>query len=163
MLYNIQDWVKRSQHCKTAKGPYTDPEPPQGSIVSNIPMDLLLVDFMKLDPSKNEKKNVLVMIDAFSKFCVAVVTLNQKAEMVAKALIDKWFYTYGIPAHIHSDKGKSFDNHLIEQLCRLYSIQQSTTTLYNPQENSPCEHLNHTVQNLLKMLPKDQKPNWLNM
>ena len=79
-------------------------------------MDLLLIDFMKLDPSKNGKENVL---DAFSKFCVAVVTPNQKAKMVAKALIDKWFYTYGIPAHIHSDQGKSFDNHLIEQLCRL--------------------------------------------
>ena len=77
------------------------------------------------------------MTDAFSKFFVAVVTPNQKAKTVAKALIDKWFYTYGIPACIDSDQGKRFDNHLIEQLCRLYSIQQSTTTLYNPQGNSP--------------------------
>ena len=94
-------------------------------------MDLLLVDSMKLDPSKNGKENVLVMTDAFSKFCLAVLTPNQKAKMVAKALIDKWFYTYGIPAYIHSDQGKSFDKHLIEQLCRLYSIQQPTTTPYN--------------------------------
>ena len=87
---------------------------------------------MKLDPSKTGKENVLVMMDAFSKFCVAVVTANQKAKMVAKALIDKWFYTYRIPAHIHSDQGKSFDNHLIHQLGKLYRIQQSTTTPYNP-------------------------------
>ena len=57
--------------------------------MANNPMHLLLIDFMKLDPSKNGKENVLVMIDAFSKFCVAVVTPNQKAKMVAKALIDK--------------------------------------------------------------------------
>ena len=100
------------------------------------------------------------MTDAFSKFCVAVITPNQKAKMVAKALIDKWFYTYGIPAHIHSDQGKNFHNNLIAQLCRLHSIQQSTTTPYSPQGNSPCEHLNCTLQNLLKTLPKDQKPNW---
>ena len=160
MLYDIQSWVKICQHCKTVKGPYTDPEPPQGSIVTNNPMDLLLIGFMKLDPSKNGKENVLVMTDAFSKFCIAVTTPNQKAKMVAKALIDKWFYTYGIPACIHSDQDKSFDKHLIEQLCKLYGIQQSTTTLYNPQGNSHCKHLNHTLQNLLKMLPKDQKPNW---
>ena len=103
VLYDVQSWVKNCQHCKTVKGPYTDPEPPQGSIVANNPMDLLLIDFMKLDPSRNGKENVLVMMDAFSKFCVAVVTPNQKAKMVAKALIDKWFYTYGIPACIHSD------------------------------------------------------------
>ena len=61
--------------------------------MANNPMDLLLIDFMKLDPSRNGKENVLVMTDAFSKFCVAVVTPNQKAKTVAKALIDKWFYT----------------------------------------------------------------------
>ena len=151
--------MKNCQHCKTAKGPYTDPEPPQGSLVANNPMDLLLIDFMKLDPSRNGRENVLVMTDAFCKFCVAVITPNQKAKMVAKALIDKWFYTYRIPAHIHSDQGKSFDNHLINQLCKLYGIQQSTTTPYNPQGNSPCEQLNCTLQNLLKTLSKDQKPN----
>ena len=89
MLYNIQSWVKKCQHCKTVKGSHTDPEPPQGSIVASDPMDLLLVHFMKLDPSKNGKENVLVMTDSFSKICVAVVTPNQKVKMVAKALIDK--------------------------------------------------------------------------
>ena len=154
MLYDIQSRVKNCQHCQTAKGPYTDPEPPQGSIVANNLMDLLLIDFMKLDPSKTGKENVLVMTDAFSKSCVAVIAQNQKAKMVAKALIDKWFYTYRIPAHIHSDQGKSFDNLLIEHLCRLYSMQQSTTTPYNPWGNSPCEHLNCTLQNLFKCCQK---------
>ena len=100
-------------------------------------MDLLLIDFMKLDSNKKGKENVLVMTDAFSKFCVAVVTPKQKAKMVAKALIDKWFYTYRIPAHIHSDWGKSFDNHLIEQLCRLYGIQQSTHHTVQPSGEFP--------------------------
>ena len=84
VLHDIQSCVKNCQCCKTAKGPYTDPEPPQGSIVASNPMDLLLIDFMKLDPSKNGKENVLVMTDAFSKFCVAAVTPNQKAKMVAQ-------------------------------------------------------------------------------
>ena len=34
------------------------------------------------------------------------------------------------------------------------------TTPYNPHRYSPYEQLNHTLQNLLKTLPKDQKPNW---
>ena len=123
-------------------------------------MDLLCIDFMKVDPSKDGKENVLVMTDAFSKFSVAVVTTNQQAKTVAKALVDKWFYVYGIPTRIHSDQGKSFDNKIIEQLCKIYGVKQSTTTPYNPRGNSPCERLNCTLQNLLKTLPKDQKPNW---
>ena len=52
---------------------------------------------MKVDPSKDGKENVSVMMDAFSKFSLAVVRPNQQAETVAKALVDKWFYVYGIP------------------------------------------------------------------
>ena len=33
----------------------------------------------------------------FLKFTVAVVTSNEQAKIVAKALEDRWFYTYGIP------------------------------------------------------------------
>ena len=91
-------------------------------------MDLLCIDFMKVDMNKDGKENVLVMTNAFSKFSVAVVMPNQQAKTVAKALVDKWFYTYGIPARIHSDQGKSFDNKIIEQLCNIYGVKQSTTT-----------------------------------
>ena len=106
LLQDITRWVKNCKRCQTAKGPYVDPDPPQGSIVANNPMDLLCIDFMKVDPSKDGKENVLVMTDAFSKFIVAVVTPNQQAKTVAKALVDKWFYVYGIPTRIHSDQGK---------------------------------------------------------
>ena len=98
------------------------------------------------------------MTDAFSKFSVAVVMPNQQVKTVAKDLVDKWFYTYGIPSRIHSDQGKSFDNKIIEQLCKIYHVKQPTTKPYNPHGNLPCERLNHTLQNLLKTLPKDQ--NW---
>ena len=160
LLQDVTRWVKNCKWCQTAKGPYVDPDPPQGSIVANNPMDLLCIDFMKVDPSKDGKENVLVMTDAFSKFSVAVVMPNQQAKTVAKALVDKWFYVYGIPTRIHSHQGKSFDNKIIEQLCKIYGVKQSTTTPYNPRGNSPCERLNCTLQNLLKTLPKDQKPNW---
>ena len=111
-------------------------------------------------PSKDGKENVLVMTDAFLKFNVAVVMPNQQVKTVAKALVDTWFYVYGIPTRIHSDQGKSFDNKIIDQLCKIYGVKQSTTTPYNPRGNLPCERLNCTLQNLLKTLPKDQKPNW---
>ena len=78
---------KLQVQCQTAKGLYVDPDPAQGSIVANNPMDLLCIDFMNVDPSKDGKENVLVMTDAFSKFSVAVVMPNQQAKTVAKALV----------------------------------------------------------------------------
>ena len=58
-----------------------------------------------MDPSRDSKENVLVLTDAFSKFSQAFVTPNQMTLTMAKIIVDKWLYIYGIPARIHSDKG----------------------------------------------------------
>ena len=73
-------------------------------------MDLLCIDFTKVDPLKSSKENISVLTDAFTKFSQAFVTPNQKVLTVAKILVDKWFYVYGIPTQIHSDQGWCFDN-----------------------------------------------------
>ena len=51
---------------------------------------------------------------------------------MAKILIEKWFSVFGIPARIHSNQGRSFDNEIIASLCKMYGIRQSTTMPYNP-------------------------------
>ena len=100
LLQDITNWVKNCKWCQTAKGPYVDPDPSQGSIVANNPMDLLCIDFMRVNPSKDGKENVLVMTDVFSKFSAPVVMLNQQMKTVAKALVDTWVYTYGIMTRV---------------------------------------------------------------
>ena len=86
------------------KGDYTEPNTIPGVIIANNPMDLVCIDFTKAYPSKDGKKNILVLTDAFTKFSQAFVTPNQKMITTAKILVDRWFYVYGIPACIHSDK-----------------------------------------------------------
>ena len=123
-------------------------------------MDLLCLDFTKINPSRTGKENVLVMTDAFSKFSVAVMTPNQRTLTVAKVLVDKWFHMYGIPSHIHSDQGRSFDNDIIHSLCKLYGVKQSLMYPYNIWGNAQCERFNHTLFDLLHTLSKEQKANW---
>ena len=143
------------------KGDYTEPNTIPGVIIANNLMDLMCIDFTKVDPLKDGKENILVLTDAFTKFIQVFVTPNQKAITIAKILVDKWFYTYGIPACIHSDKGSSFDNEIISHLYVMYRVEQSTTMPYNLHGNAPTERLNHTLISLLKSLPKEQKSNWL--
>ena len=99
-------------------------------------------------------------MDDFSNFTVTVVTSNEQAKTVAKVLVDKRFYTYGIPSRIYSDQGKLFNNKIIHYLYTMYWVKQSRTTPYNPCGNPECERFNWTLHDLLKMLPKSQKPIW---
>ena len=68
---------------------------------------------------KSGKENILVLTDAFTKFSQAFITPNQKVFTIAKILVDKWFYLYGIPTRIHSDQGQCFDNQIMKHLYAL--------------------------------------------
>ena len=125
MAADACNWVSQCSRCQVAKGNYTTPRPKISHLESNNPMDLLCLDFTKIDPSRTGKENVLIMTDAFSKFSIAVVTPNQQALTVAKVLVDKWFHVYGVPSHIHSDQGRSFDNDIIRSLCKMYGVEHN--------------------------------------
>ena len=49
---------------------------------------------------------------------------------------------------------------ILEHLYTIYGVKQSTTMPYNPCGNSTCERFDHTLNNLLKTLDKEQKANW---
>ena len=132
------------------KGDYNEQKTVQGSLIANQPLELLCIDFTKANVAKGDKENILDLTDAFSKYSQAFVTNNQKSLTVAKILVEKWFSVLGIPARIHSDQGRSFDNEIISSLCKMYGIRQSTTTPYNPCGNSQCKRFNRTLFSLMR-------------
>ena len=123
-------------------------------------MDLLCINFIKLDSSKDGEEDVLVLTDAFSKYSQSFVTVNQKGISVTKLLMDKWFSVNKIPVCIHIDKGHSFENKILEHFYAMYGIRQSTTISYNLHRKSQRERLINTLHDLLLGLSKEQKQNW---
>ena len=105
-------------------------------------------------------KNILVLTDAFSKSNQAFIAPNETVFAIAKILVDKWFYVYGIPACINSDKSWSFNNEIMTHLYATFGIEQSNTVPYNLGGYALTERWNHTLIDLLKSLPKEQKCNW---
>ena len=160
MTQDASSWIEQCRRCQVAKANYNIPKPKFGHLITHNPLDLVCLDFTKVDPSKGGKENILVMTDAFTKFSVAVTTNNQQALTVAKALVKCWFHVYGIPSCIHSDQGKSFDNKIINALCKMYGVERTMTSPYNPRGNLQCERFNHTMFSLLKTLTKEQKGDW---
>ena len=119
MAKDTQNWVTNCHHYQIAQGDYNQPKPKIGHLEAHNPLDLVCLDFTKIDPSKTGKENVLVITDAFTKFSLAVCTPNQAAKTVAKILVEKWFHIYGVPSRIHSDQGRCFDSNIINALCKM--------------------------------------------
>ena len=100
----------------------------QGSLTAQQPLELLCIDFTKADIAKGGKENILVLTDTFSKYSQAIMSLIIKKPLwLPKYWWKSGFLVFGIPARIHSDQGRSFDNEIIGHLCKMYGIKQTTT------------------------------------
>lgn len=160
MSQDVERWCKNCERCTLAKAVQPKVRSFMGHLLASKPLDILAIDFTVLEPSSDGKENVLIMTDVFSKYTQAIPARDQSASTVAEALVNHWFYIFGVPRQIHSDQGRSFESVLIQQLCYMYGVVKTRTTPYRPQGNGQCERFNRTLHDLLRTLPFEKKCHW---
>lgn len=160
MSSEVAQWCQACEHCQVAKDNQPAARGSLGHLLASRPNEILAMDYTVLEPSQNGFEHVLVMPDVFSNYTLAVPTRDQRASTVAQVLVNEWFFKFGVPARIHSDQGRNFEGSLIQQLCGLYGIKKSRTTLYHPAGNGQYERFNHTLHDLLRTLPVSRKRDW---
>lgn len=133
---------------------------PLEPIVCTKPMQLMHIDYLKMDMAKGKFEDILVVTDHFTRYSFAFPTRNQKAPTVAKVLWDKYFCYHSFPEYILSDQGANFESNLIKELCKLGGVEKLRTSPYHPQTNGQCERFNRTLINMLGTLNAKQKQDW---
>jgi len=90
-------------------------------------------------------KYIVVAMNYFTKWPEAKVISNMQAETVAKFIYEKIISRHSILQEILSDRGTSFVNKIIEELCQNYQIKYRFISAYRPQTNGMVEKFNCTI------------------
>ncbi len=132
---------KKSTNQWTPLAPLPIPECPNLRIHTDLFGPMITAD--------SNKKFVLCITDAFTKYAMFTAIASKDAETVANAIYRDWFSKLGIPAQIHTDGGKEFVNKLSEELFQLLNVSHTKTSPAHPQCNAQVEVFNKTVKKFL--------------
>ena len=148
MSYDIDRWIKGCKSCLLRKTPTHD-RAPLTSITTTQPLELVCMDYLKLEMSKGGYQYILVITDHFTRYALAIPTKNMTARTTAEAFFNNFVVHYGFPRRIHSDQGANFESKLIRELCSITGMTKSRTTPYHPMGNGVTERFNRTLLGLL--------------
>ena len=102
------------------------------SIEASQPLKLIHLDYLKIEPSKGNIENVLVITDHFTRYAQAFPSKTQTALATAKLLWNNFILHYGFPSKIITDQGRNFESELMENLCQVAEVKKLRTSPYHP-------------------------------
>ncbi|WP_241558164.1 integrase catalytic domain-containing protein, partial [Maribellus luteus] len=117
------------------------------------------IDLVGFSNTPRGNKNILTVMDGFSRYACAYPIPNKEARTVAKALMEQHIPQHGVPLHIHSDNGLEFVNKLWVELLQMLNIKHTTTPPYNPSSNA-VERWHRTLGSILRTMPADMQRDW---
>ena len=88
MSSEIEDWCKKCEECQRRRNPVPSQRAPLQSITTCRPGELVTMDIVEYAQSSRGYRYCLVMVDPFTKWLELFPLRNQKAESIARKVLD---------------------------------------------------------------------------
>ena len=135
--------------------------PLQNMPLVDQPFKRVAVDLIgPIHPSSEEgHRYILTLVNYATRYPEAIPLKKVSSETIAKALVNM-YSRLGIPEEVLSDMGTQFVSECMQEVSRLLSTCQVSTTPYHPMCNGLVENFNGTLKTMLKRLCSKQPRQW---
>lgn len=143
---DVENFIKKCETCQKVKisrknlsRPLVITETPK------TPFERINIDIFEY-PTRNY---ALTINDELTKFTQAYPISDKQARTIVNTLL-VFFQHYGTPLRIHCDQGREFNNTLIKDLCELYDIKLTFSSVGHPQSNGSLERFHATLSEMIR-------------
>jgi transposase InsO family protein len=110
--------------------------------------------------SDQGNRYLLIAMDYFTKWPEVYAIPNQEASTVAEALVTNFFCRFGIPRELHSDQGRNFESHLLQEILQGLGVSKTRTTPLHPQSDGMVERYIKTIEEHLRKVVASHQRDW---
>ena len=161
MNSDIKKFVRTCELCQKKKVIDLRHEPIHPIPVPSYPFERVHADLCgPLPQTENGNKYIFCVVDAFTKWLIAIPLHEQTALTVTNAFIDQFITKYSVPTIVVTDNGRQFISQIFNDLRKIFSFEHRTTTTYRPQTNGMVERQNRTIAQMLSGYVDKNGKNW---
>ena len=160
MKRDVSFWCRKCVQCQRAKVTRHNYAPLQRYPPPSQKFRQLNVDIAGPLPNSNGYTYILVLVDRFSRWPVAVPMKDSRTQTIINALMHNWISLYEVPETITSDRGSQFLSQEWKDLLKFLGIRHIHTSAYHPQSNGLAERTIQTIKKSLRAMLNDT--NWYN-
>ena len=161
MAEDVRAWIRICDACNLRKAAPRPPRAPmQVSLVGDRGQKVAIDLMGPLNTTKSGNRYIMVVVDHFTKYAMAIPLAECKAEDIAQAFVTRWVSIFGAPQQIHTDRGRNVDGELMRELSRLLDADKTRTSGYHPQGDGQVERQNRTILNMMNSYAAQEPENW---
>ena len=158
---DIARYVGSCPQCRQRKGDLPNLRSPLQKQLIGVPFQRIGMDILDVHHiSSRGNRYIIVIVDYFSKWSIAVARRNHKAQTCAEVIVNQFVCQFGVPLEILSDQGREFEGHLFQGVCELLRIHKIRTAPYRPQTDGLVERHNRTLLDMLSKYVRYQYSDW---
>lgn len=125
----------------------------------DVPFDTLHVDVLGPLPVSKGSKFIMLVVDAFTKYCLLVPIVRQDVDEL-KRVFKYVLSLFGTPKLVISDRGRMFESAGFTSWMRSLGVQLHYITPEMHQANGQVERYIRTVLNMLRISTNYKKTEW---